>query len=101
MMRKTTTLLVILCNCIWLKGQFIENKIDLGFGSSVSTPLKQDYIANGHFSYPALYGNYPGRFSARLMLNYNVSKSFRIGMDLDNIKFSSWEGDQQLFILDF
>jgi len=99
-MKKPAIILIVVFYSIMLNGQFVENRLQVGIGSNFTFPVNPDQISRDHFYYPSLYGNYPAGIGGTLMLDYKVTKTIRVGIQLEKTRFGSWKGDPEIFILE-
>lgn len=100
MKEKLFLIFLISVGTLALKGQFLDNKIDFGVGAGFHLPLNPETITrNSSFRYPSLYGNYAFGTGIQAFCDYRISESLRVGIGLESSRFSSWKGDQDIFIL--
>lgn len=99
-MKKLVLILVIGVVSLSLKGQFLDNRIDFGFGAGFHLPLNSENISEySSFRYPSLYGNYAFGAGIQAFCDYHIAKSLRVGIELESSRYNPWKGNQDVFIL--
>jgi hypothetical protein len=99
-MRRLELVFLILCHGFLLNGQFIQNKLNVSLGGSLSLPLNPQTINKDHFNYPSLYGNYPAGLAGNFTIDYKFIQNIWIGIHLNELYYWMWYGDNNIFILE-
>jgi hypothetical protein len=98
-MKKKLLILLLNLFCLFLNAQYVENKLNIGFGVSLCKPLNRSLINKEYFSYPSLYGNFKYGYCAHLSVDYKIKQNFWIGIEAGKTFYTKWSGDQEIFVL--
>lgn len=99
-MKTSILFLLTIFTASYLKGQVVDNHLNIGVGYDYVTSLNSDNISHvDHLNYPSLYGNYNYIHAGEIYADFRVQKNFWIGIHFDKFKYNNWSGNKDVFIL--
>jgi hypothetical protein len=82
-----------------LSGQYIDNRLDIYAGGGISIPVSSKNTGQGSFVYPSLLGNFAESACYKAGLNYWLKSNICLGFEYEKVKFSQWQGNEEIFVI--
>jgi len=83
-----------------LKGQFLDNNLNIGVFAGGRTSLNGGSVKLDGFSYPSLFGNFASVPELGGFMEYKLNGKIWTGICLSEMKFQTWTGNSEVFILE-